>query len=315
MDPAGQENPDSGGTGDDGHTSEPDSGHHGDAGSLPGHVDEDGIRRFDNDADGEAYGERRLGGTYDALPDTQADAVREYTRHSWPYNGILRGLEDLPTNLWNWWNDVEPGWHIFEMNGGRAPSIGDIYDAAHRADLTPEQRQIVNDILSADDPGMRLEQWIRHSGVRGVIARTFGHFPTEADFRERIRLIDEALSHPLPEGVEVQRGLHSVDFMDGYSGSMESLVGTRQTEEAYMSTALGDRPPTVDGHEMPIRLHLDVPEGSRGLWMGSRSMYPDQRELILPRNTVYEITDVVQDESGRWHIHAKVVDTPRNNGL
>jgi hypothetical protein len=48
-------------------------------------------------------------------------------------------------------------------------------------------------------------------------------------------------------------------------GDPRSLVGTTQTEQAYMSTSLGENPTVVDGKPFAIRLHLNLPVGSPGL--------------------------------------------------
>ncbi|RKS74735.1 ADP-ribosyltransferase exoenzyme [Actinomadura pelletieri DSM 43383] len=314
-----QQGPQQGGQGTpdqtpDGDGSSPDGPDSNNTNPLPGHMDPDGIRRFDTDDAGQEYGDRHLSDQYRNLPPDQAHAIREYTRHSWPYNPHLRGLANIQDSLRTWYNNVGPGWPIFEMNGGRPPSVSDIFDATRRTDLTPDQRRIVDDIVQAGDPHKRLEEWIRASGSRGIVARTFDGFPTVADFRERIRLIDQALSHHLPEGIQVQRGLHDVSFMDGYNGTMTSLRGSIETERSFMSTALGEKPPEIDGNSHPIVMHLDVPPGSRGLWMGRESNYPAQRELILPRNTRYRINNVYKKD-GIWHIEAEVLDTPVNNGL
>jgi hypothetical protein len=236
----------------------------------PGHLDPDGIRRFDSDADGERYGEDHLGETFRNLPPELQNAVRWYTRQSFP-NPFLRPGSDLGGFLRWAAGDVQPGWHLFEMHGGRAPSIADIYAAVRRADLTPEQRHIVNDVLNHADPESRLEAWLDYSGQRGFLTRYFGTFPAEADFWHRIDEIDRALNQRLPEGVQIQRGLHDVRFMIDAQGNPvgggdpRSLVGTTQTEQAYMSTSLGENPTVVDGKPFAIRLHLNLPVGSPGL--------------------------------------------------
>ncbi|WP_121435114.1 ADP-ribosyltransferase [Actinomadura pelletieri] len=313
----GDPTPDGGDPTPDGGDPTPDGGDPTPDGSdpLPGHMDDDGIRRFDTDDDGQDYGDRHLSDQYNDLPAEERAAIREYTRHSWPYNPHLRGQADVANSLRQWYANVGPGWSLFEMNHGRPPSMSDIYDAAHRTDLTPEQRHIVDDILNNPQPGRRLEAWIQHSGARGIIARSFDGFPTVAEFNERVRLIDQALSHRLPEGVQVLRGLHDVNFMNGFNGNPRSLIGTVQTEQSFMSTALGRTTPPIDGQHHPIVMHMDVPEGSRGLWMGRNSLFPDQRELILPRNTRYEIMDARVEADGKLHLYAKVLETPVNDGL
>ncbi|MFD0686803.1 ADP-ribosyltransferase [Actinomadura fibrosa] len=296
--------------GDSGDAPDLDPGDHGHGSGTPGHMDDDGVRRFDTDDDGELYGERVLGETYRNLsPETQ-HAIREYTRYSWPYNPILRAntwsqVQDIMNG---WIRNAGPGWDLFEMTDRRVPTLDDVYNALHRTDLTPTQRQIVHDIVNSADPGTRLEQWLRSAGQPGAVAQSFGRFPTLDDIHDRMRLIDEALDNPLPEGVEVQRGLHSLDFMEGFDpNDPHALEGTVQRESSYMSTSLGAGPTQVDGQSFRYRMHLSVPEGAHGLWMGRNSVYDFQRELVLPRNTTYRITKVTPNPDGTFDINAEVL--------
>lgn len=124
----------------------------------------------------------------------------------------------------------------------------------------------------------------------------------------RMDLMDQALQNPLPEGLGVQRTLQKVDFMPGYSGDANSLKGTTQREPGYMSTSLGATSAFADTKRNPYRIHLDVPKGAPGLWIGQLSKYSEQREIILPRNTEYIITDVRGPTAdGVWDIYARVI--------
>jgi ADP-ribosyltransferase exoenzyme len=276
--------------------------------NVPGEV-KDGVRHFAANHDGEVYGEKYLAGTYRHLPPEQRHAIREYTRHSWPYNTIkrLNSTVEREAQLRSWWNHVGPGWDMFEMNGGKTPTLDDIAAASHRTDLTPMQRHIVDDIQSALEPKKRLNDWIHNSGARGMLTRTFGHFPTLDDIYSRMNHMDQALSHPLPEGVQVQRGLKDVDFIQNFDPhdphGYKALIGKTHTEPGYTSTSLG----SDAAFKERFRLHLDVPKGSNGLWLGKKSVYPDQRELILPPGTKYRITGVTVGRDGKIDIIAKVI--------
>ncbi len=177
-----------------------------------------------------------------------------------------------------------------------------------RTDLTPSQRAIVDDILRNPNPGMRLEQWLNKAGQRGFLTQYFGKFPAVADVTHRINELDAALNHPLPEGVQTQRGLHDVKFMDGFDPkNIKALEGKVQTEPGYMSTSLGKDPAVVDGNPFEYNLHLNVPKGAPGLWLGKSSIFPDQRELILPRGTRYRITRITPNGHGGFDIDADVL--------
>ncbi|MBE1533364.1 ADP-ribosyltransferase [Actinomadura algeriensis] len=279
---------------------------------LPGRV-EDGFRRFDNNRDGFRYGEDHLGQVFHNLPPEQREAVLEYTRHSWPYNGLLRpdGVLDMAQvqdSLAAWHGHVFEGWALYEMTGGRVPTMDDIYDAIGRPDLTPVQERLIEDIVDSSDPDDALDYLIRAgAGARGMITATFGGWPTPEEFAQRVALMDAALDQPLPEAIEIQRGLQDVNFIPEFDpADIDSLLGARWTEPAFSSSALGKVPPEIDGQKPNVYVHLEVPAGTRGLWMGSQSIYPNQREIILARPLTYEINDVRQFGS-KIHLYARVI--------
>jgi hypothetical protein len=87
---------------------------------------------------------------------------------------------------------------------------------------------------------------------------------------------------------------------------VERLVGTTQREPGFMSTSVGGES-TFSAN--PYRIRLSVPAGSPALWIGRTSKYPDQRELLLPSNTAYQIIDVISHgRRGPWTIIAEVRD-------
>jgi 8-oxo-dGTP pyrophosphatase MutT (NUDIX family) len=162
--------------------------------------------------------------------------------------------------------------------------------------------------MGAPDPAARLEELTGDAGNAGLLIDSFGHFPTVEDIRRRIRLIDEVIDHsPLPEPLLVNRGLDRLSFMDGFApDDPRSLEGTVQTEPGYLSTSLGADTDLTSLDPHPFHLHLTLPAGARGFWLGPNSAVPDQRELLLPRDTRYLIERVTHQD-GRVHIDARVL--------
>ncbi|WP_395103588.1 ADP-ribosyltransferase [Actinomadura sp. SCN-SB] len=274
---------------------------------APGQVGPDGVRRFDSDAEGDAYGENHLGHVFDGLPPQLQQALHWYTVQSMP-NPFLRPGADLPGYLNRIENEHRAVWELARMNGGYVPRTADLHRLWSNPDLSPQQRALLQHILSFPNPEHRIADLVQSSQQREFLAQYLGGPPTVDAFNQRIAELDQALNQPLPEPIQVERGLHDVSFMrlaDGTPlGSRDPalLVGSTQTEPAYMSTSLGRDPATVDGDPFSYHMHIDLPPGSRGVWMGHDSAYPDQRELILPRGTRYEITSVEYrgvDERGR----------------
>lgn len=169
-----------------------------------------------------------------------------------------------------------------------------------------------NPILRAEEMGFNPQALLDHllgiPGPRAALIKTFdGKVPTLADIYHRADLVHKATSHPLPHSVETQRGLQDIDFMKGYDGhDPASVIGKTQSDNAIMSTALGEKPPPIDGQEPVYRLHLDLPKGQDGMWLGHRSKYPDQRELLLPKGTHYTVTRVSMGSDGKWDLWADV---------
>ncbi|WP_131760980.1 ADP-ribosyltransferase [Actinomadura fibrosa] len=290
----------------------------------PGHVDPDGVRRFDNDADGEAYGENHLSHVYANLPPHLQNAIRWYTRQSMQ-NSYLRPGADLPGAMRHLADEHSRLNALAQLNNGRPVTIGDVQRMASRPDLNPQQREAVNQILGSPDPLRRLGNMGEAAGYRQFLHNYFGEPPTVDAFNRRIGELDQALAQPLPEPVQTIRGLHDVNFMRTSDGSPlgnrdpRMLIGSTQTEPGYMSTSLGTNPAVVDGNPFEFRIRLNLPPGAHGVWMGTQSEFPNQRELILPRGVQYQITNVTPtgfDRFGRptFDIEANVILPGHNPG-
>ncbi|MDL4814886.1 WXG100-like domain-containing protein [Actinomadura opuntiae] len=274
----------------------PGAAHHGPA---EGRVGPDGVRRFGSDHEGEQYGENRLAHVYQQLPPHLQHAIYQYTVQSMP-NPHLRPGADVAGYLNQVRREENYARNLAYLNNGVMPfDEGSLEAMRHRTDLNDYQRQIVEYVLAHDEPGLRLNEMWRQHLEHDRLSNYLGGDPTPEAFWRRIAELDQALHQPLPEPVETNRGLHDVSFMLTPDGTPlgnrdpQLLIGATQTEPAYMSTSLGVSPAVVDRNPFEFRIRMRLPAGSHGLWMGRRSEYADQRELILPRNTRYRITNVV----------------------
>ncbi|WP_405538491.1 DUF4157 domain-containing protein [Streptomyces sp. NBC_00075] len=307
-------------------------------------VGADEIRRFNENADqtrqftseeqnrnAEQYGEAELGHHMRDLPRDQRRAALEYSDYGWVYNQMLR-LHDSPEELLAGWRDpgLFPGPRRLLTGIMGATGTGrhghytpeDLQAALSRTDLSDGDKQRLKGILAVGDSAATPEQ--SYSRQRRAIARWMkehaspeerlkllfgGAYPTPEAFLESNVLIDEATrAHRLPEGLEVHRSLGDINFMNGLNRSfpneVDRLVGTTQREPGFMSTSVGGES-TFSAN--PYRIRLSVPAGSPALWLGRTSKYPDQRELLLPSNTAYQIIDVISHgPRGPWTIIAEV---------
>jgi hypothetical protein len=144
-----------------------------------------------------------------------------------------------------------------------------------------------------------------------MLIRSFGHFPTVDEIYARMEHMNKALDHPIPESVEVHRGVADFDFIKGFkprdprfAASYQDLVGRTHEEPGYTSTSLGKEPAF---NTYAFRLHLKVPEGTPGLWLGKESIYPNQRELILAPGVKYRITKVTLGPDDKLDVEAEVI--------
>ncbi len=211
-------------------------------------------------------------------------------------------------------------------------AYGDRFLGNHFDNLTPEQQHAARSYTQKsyyyntfsrmndkDDATTHLIN-LRGDYFRDWLHEWFGGpEPTHANanevrrtIEENAALFDQAISNPLPESIDMKRGLEKIDFMldpsEGINDPID-LIGEDFTEQGYMSGSLGAESAFNDPR-FQYRLQIDVPEGYNALWMGTNSLYPTQREIILPRGTKLVFTDAVQDpDTGAWDLTAEVEET------
>ncbi|MDT0329183.1 ADP-ribosyltransferase [Nocardiopsis lambiniae] len=293
---------------------------------YPGYLDVDGIRRFADESEVDAYAQQVLldptanPHAFDNLPAEQREVVFKYTTNSWinsmaragspvEVQRILDRMIDYTLSKSAAGETASVGWELYELNGRVRPTLADLSAASSRTDLTVNQRALIQDIFSNTDPEGRLDQWLKSSGYAGLAAdMNGGRYPDAADVGALMSELDGAVDRPLPEPVELVRGVHSLNYMNGFDPSnIYSLVGVPQTEKGYMSTSIGSSPTRVDGKNFPYVMNIQFSGEARGLWVGTRSAYPFQRELILPRGTRY-VVERIRPNGSNYVLDVKILD-------
>lgn len=115
--------------------------------------------------------------------------------------------------------------------------------------------------------------------------------------------LDKAIERGvLPEDIQVHRGIRAHPAL----ANMDLVsVGDVITDAAYQSTTL-DRMASFPGS---IKLHINVPRGSKALWIDDISSNPGEYELLLPRNARFQI--VKKEYIGNaWHLDVLLLPEP-----
>ncbi|MFE6308121.1 ADP-ribosyltransferase [Nocardiopsis sp. NPDC057823] len=288
----------------------------------PGVLGSDGIRRFPGEAGLLDYGDLLHDpdfnpNTHDALPPRTRRYVHAYTADGWI--GEFSRLQPLDEDTVQAELDrrreqsrSHPGWQLYEANNGRWPALHTLPHLLNSGRLTPEQEAAVRSVLDARHPEAALENLYRDAGPAGRIAETLpdkrgrGMYPDAQDVLDIIERLDHATDAPLPEGVEAVRGVYGFDHLaPGGTADPSTLIGRTFTDPGFMSASLGPRPSAAGGSPTDL-IRLTLPPGTRGLWVGDRSLHPHEREIILARGTAYRITSY--EPWGRGYVlYAEVV--------
>ncbi|MEU0025455.1 putative T7SS-secreted protein [Streptomyces sp. NPDC006335] len=144
-----------------------------------------------------------------------------------------------------------------------------------------------------------------HHRINGFLREGEGSYHDIPEVRRHVEQLDKALAgNRLPEAVVVSRGTGLEHYLEKMSSANPAdMIGKKFTDDAYMSTSLGDAVFTNKG----AVLHLRVPEGTQGLYVEKLSRYgADERELLLGRGNEYTITKAFEDGNGTWQIYGKI---------
>ncbi|WP_040804512.1 alpha/beta hydrolase [Nocardia concava] len=270
----------------------------------------DPIQRFDTPEAARHYGDETLAPIRDTMSEPELRELQRYTKKSW-INEFLRA--ENPVKLLA--KLVEDEGHYQQLrrvtNGSPIMPKVEVLDRilAEHPDprdphLDPRLRATIEHVVNDPNPHGRLQELSRNADKLPGMREYFGGEPTLDVLRSQVEHLDQAMNRPIPEGVEVSRGIsmRSLDRFIGADGQPLNgrnpmlLKGTVQTEHGYMSTSLGPTPPQE--FRLKVRVELEVPADSKGAWVGDKGLAGPENELILQRGSKFLITDVIEDPKG-----------------
>lgn len=115
----------------------------------------------------------------------------------------------------------------------------------------------------------------------------------------------------VPEDVRVVRAVQADAF--GGIEELQKLAGGIYQDKGYMSTSLAEK---VSGKMYDVKdgieMEINVPKGTRAIYMAGESYLKNERELLLDRGTRLAVESVKYDEKAKkWKLKATVVPGPR----
>jgi hypothetical protein len=127
--------------------------------------------------------------------------------------------------------------------------------------------------------------------------------PSTPEVAQMVRELDRALAaHPVPEDVVVSRGI-DLDYIDGAAKDMK---GQTFTEQGFMSTTPGEKPPAAFASKEAI-LHLKVPAGTPGAWVEAAGEHgASEMELLLGQGRQWRADEVIIVD-GKVHVYGSVL--------
>jgi hypothetical protein len=141
---------------------------------------------------------------------------------------------------------------------------------------------------------------------RAIDARTKAY--TKKFTKEVDNMMDASL---VPEDVRVVRTVSPEAF--GGLDKLRGLQGGVYEDKGYMSTSLAEK---VNGKIYDVKdgieMEIEVPKGTRALYMAGESYLKNERELLLDRGTKMAVQSVEYDEKRKkWKVKATVIPGPR----
>ena len=126
------------------------------------------------------------------------------------------------------------------------------------------------------------------------------------------RNMDSALERTsIPEDIVVYRGQKSAGMMEQSVDDPQQAVGHVYEDKGYVSTGLEAGTGTASN----FRFELEIPKGSQGALVSPFSQHAAEYELILPRNSKFEITYVderirpeLPDEKPQLFVRARLLE-------
>lgn len=123
-------------------------------------------------------------------------------------------------------------------------------------------------------------------------------------YEKEIQYATEGLKKTLiKEDTVVYRGMGGIDALSAWTGIpknelsdkaiQQGLVGTRLTEKAFMSTGTN-----AGSAWSGIKLEVYLPAGSQAMYVDPISAYKGEYEILVQRNSTFEVKEVKTDSQG-----------------
>lgn len=202
------------------------------------------------------------------------------------------------------WGPAKPGSYTYTPPGGAkvynppspnygqasfsAGSTGTNYPNGDHEQLLQWMKSLGND-LDADDL-----YWVRE--YTGSTYRTINSAARSGQHHRSFPAIDGSM-RPAPHSFSVVRG-GDRDMLQGMNP--KEMIGTVYTDKAYMSTSVGG------GFNGNTVLHIDIPAGTPVRYVQPVSNFPNEREVLLPRE-IGLMVEGVKEENGVLHVFMRVV--------
>lgn len=108
---------------------------------------------------------------------------------------------------------------------------------------------------------------------------------------------------PVPQDFMVHRGTVMKQFGVTSTSQLQQLVGKTVTDRGFMSTSVGGE----SAFSGEIALTIQVPKGTPGAYVKSKSSHPSENEFILAAGTKFQIMSVTNTGSYKTHVVVRVV--------
>ncbi|EAE4828472.1 TPA_asm: hypothetical protein GYV56_12545 [Listeria monocytogenes] len=221
--------------------------------------------------------------------------------------GTLPKIEDESANSNGWKPPAElKNLKIYESDEAFEEAIGYVQ---WRDSLTPEQLRVIERYTVDEYYG--LNKYYRRKAKR----QAAGDFKTEhenAEYEEFGNRLSSALQNSFtPDNMVVYRAVKGTDFLKGLDTSKGK---TRFKDGGYMSTTPFMDSSFIRSHvKNPARepynlVEIELPAGSRGIYVREISMFSNEKEFLLDKGTVFEyVGESIDAKTGIKTIKVQVV--------
>lgn len=214
------------------------------------------------------------------------------------------------------WVTLENGAHVLIGEGGEIEAgLGGEHDGETLNNLSAVSGDEALDYVRGRNPDFSseeietIENYTTDSnfvnmGLRSGNTESYNDGYQTVEIGESIATIDEAFERAEPFSEEVR--LHRI-LIDGGSWMGDLEEGDYINDAAYTSTttdppykSLGDNyiSWSKEYEDESIELEIICPKGTRALYVGDISQSPEQKEVLLPRDSEFKVVGIGENDMG-----------------